>query len=243
MKNKDKRSGFTPQENLVSILPSITVGIIILFATIVSALINFPSQNLLHKTVLIICGVFGVLHLVFYYFIYAVALNKSFLVWINVIIIGFTLCALTYFLPKEVSSLLYILVFILALPASLLSNRGPAHLLIFSVTTFHFILNLNNSMPSYGWITHIGFTVTAFIGIETVYQLKNVAAQHIKRLEIINDFSKQIVSTLDTKQFFVLLNTAFQSALEADSYYLGIVHDDQIRLELFYDDGEYIPNI
>jgi diguanylate cyclase (GGDEF)-like protein len=242
MKNKDKRSGFTPQESLVSILPSTTVGIIILFTTIGSALINFPPQNPLHKVMLVIFGVFGMLNLAFYHFIHAVASDKSRFVWINTIIAGFTLCAISYFLPKETGYLIYILVFISSLPASLLSSRGPSHFLIFGVTTFHFFLNMS-STHTQELITHIGFTVTAFIGIETVHQLKNIAAQHIKRLEVINDFSKQIVSTLDTQQVFSLLNSALQSALEADSYYIGVVHGDQIRLELFCDDGEYFQDI
>jgi diguanylate cyclase (GGDEF)-like protein len=243
MKNKVNRSGFTPQENLVSILPSTLVGISMLFATIASALLNFPPENPIHKTIIIICGMVGILHLVFYYFIYTVALNKSQYVWINAVIATLTLGALTYFIPKEVDYLLYILVFISALPASLLSSRGPAYFLIFSVTSFHFLAHLNFQQPNYLWITHFGFTVTAFIGIETIQQLKNISAQHINRLEIINEFSKHIISTLDTKQFFALLTAAFQSAIEADVYYVGIVEQDQIKLELFYDDGEFFQDV
>jgi len=242
MKNKVNRSGFTPQENLISILPSTLVGISMLFATIASALLNFPPEDPNHKIVIIICGIVGILHLAFYYFIFTVAFNKSRYVWINAIIAALTLSTLTYFIPLEVSSLLYILVFISALPASLLSNRGPAYFLIFSVTSFHFLAHLNIQQPNYQWITHFGFTITAFIGIETVQQLKSISAQHINRLEIINEFSKQIVSTLDTKRVFSLLTNAFQGALEADSYYVGIIEGDQLRLELFYDDGEFIQN-
>ena len=243
MKSKDKRSGFTPQESLVSILPSTIVGIIILSTTIASTLINFPPQNPLHKVLLVVFGALGILHLAFYHFIHAVVVNKSLLVWINTVIAGFILCAISYFLPKETGQLIYILVFISALPASLLSSRGPSHYLIFGVTTFHFVLSMRAGMPDQEWITHIGFTVTAFIGIETVHQLKRIAALHISRLEIINDLSKQIVSTLDTQQVFSLLTSAFQSALEADAYYIGTVHGDQLHLEFLYDDGEYFRDL
>ena len=61
------------------------------------------------------------------------------------------------------------------------------------------------------------------MGIETIQQLKNIATQQINRLEIINELSKQIVSTLDTKQVFALLSAAFQNALDADAYYISIV--------------------
>jgi len=243
MEHKDRRSGFTPQENLISILPTIVAGIIMFFITITSALINFPPQNPLHKIVLILCGILGNAYLIFYYFIYTVIVNKLRFVWINVIIAGVTLGTLTYFIPNEIDYMLYALVFISALPASLLSNRGPAYLLIFSAISFDLITHLNDHLSSYVWLNHIGFALTAFIGIETIQQLRNIAAQHINRLEIINDFSKQIVSTLDTQQVFSLLNGAVQSALKADSYYIGIVHDEQLRMELFYDDGEYIHDL
>jgi diguanylate cyclase (GGDEF)-like protein len=134
------------------------------------------------------------------------------------------------------------LVFIAALPMSLLSNRGPSHVLLFGVTTFHLAFNLGRQ-PYHELLTDFSFTAAAFIGMETVQQLRNVAIQRIKRLEIINELSKQIVSTLDTKQVFALLNAVFQNALEADAYYVGAIHEDQIHLELLYDDGEYFPDI
>ena len=67
--------------------------------------------------------------------------------------------------------------------------------------------------------------------------------EQINKLEIINELSKHIVSTIETKQVFSLLNAAFQNALEADAYYIGIVDEDDLRLELFYDDGEFYENI
>jgi diguanylate cyclase (GGDEF)-like protein len=243
MKNIAKRSGFTPQEHLVSILPAIIIGIILMFTTVASALVSFPPQNLLHRMWLVICGLFGILHLVFYYFTYNIAQHPSRYVWINAIFAAGVFCALSYLLPYEIKHLIYIMVFISALPASLLTNRGPAHALLFGVTTFHFILNLSGGLLPHQLITHIGFTITAFIGIETIQQLRTSASRHIKRLEIINELSKQIVSTLETKQVFALLNAALQNALEADAYYIGTVHGDRLHLELLYDDGEYFQDL
>jgi diguanylate cyclase (GGDEF)-like protein len=243
MKNRVGRSGFTPRENLVSILPALIVGTMILFITIFSALASFPQQNPIHKIWLVVCGLLGIVHLTLYYFTYNAGQHKSFYVWVNTILAVVVFCALSYFLPREIKHLIYIIVFISALPASLLTNRGPAYILLFGVTTFHFILNIYNGLLTRELITHVGFTVTAFIGVETVQQLKNSASQHIKRLEIVNELSKQIVSTLDTKRVFDLLNAALQNALEADAYYVGTVHGDQLHLELLYDDGEYFQDL
>ena len=243
MRNKNKRSGFTPQENLISILPSVVAGITILSATIIMALAYFPSQNPVYRIVLILYGVFGSLYLAFFYFIFTASLNKARFSWITALVGGLTLGSLMYLIPEKADGLLYALLFIASLSVSIISNRGPAYVLVLIFTSFYFVIHINNRPPIYEWIIHISLTIAAIIGIETIQQLKTIATRQINRLEIINELSKQIVSTLDTKQVFSLLNAAFQSALEADSYYIGIVHGDEIHLELFYDDDEYFHDI
>lgn len=240
---KNKHGGFTPQENLVSILPSVVAGLIVFVAVIITNLIYFLPEEPLYRAVLITYGVLGSLYLSSYYFIYIAALNKSSFSWTNAIIAATALCLMGYFLPEEIEQLLYILVLITALLSSLISTRGPAYLLIISVTSFYFLIQYGEKIPGYEWTIHFGFTIASLMGVETVQQLKNIAKQQINRLEIINDLSKQIVSTLDTKQVFTLLNATFQNALEADSYYIGIVDGDQIYLELFNDDGEYFHDL
>jgi K+-sensing histidine kinase KdpD len=88
----------------------------------------------------------------------------------------------------------------------------------------------------------LSIAVIAAIVVETVRQLKNLSRDHIRRLETITEFSRNITSTLDTKQVMALLNAAFQNAVEADTYFVGIRDGDEMRLELIYDDGEYFEN-
>jgi len=243
MKNKVKHSGFTPQEHLVSLLPAVTVGIVLLIATIASSLVKFQIADPSQRNWLMVCGTFFILHIVFYYFIHKMERDQAGRVWANTLIATITLCALSYLLPREIKHLIYALVFISAIPPSLLmTSPGPSHILLFGVTTFHLILNLNMGLPQ-ELISHFGFTITAFVGIQTIQQLRNLAARRIKRLETINELSKQIVSTLHTKEVFALLTSAFQNALEADVYYIGTLHGDQLHLEFLYDDGEYFEDV
>ena len=240
---KNKSSGFTPQENLISILPSVVAGIIMLSAVIVMILVYFPSQNLVYKIILISYWVFGSLYLGFYYLLLTASLNKARFSWINSTVTGLMLGSMTYFMPPKVDYLIYTLVFIASLSATVISNRGPAYFLVLIATAIHFFVHIYDHLPIYEWIIHIGLVITAVMGIETIQQLKNIATQQINRLEIINELSKQIVSTLDTKQVISILNAVFRKALEADSYYIGIVNGDEIRLELFCDEGEYFQDI
>jgi hypothetical protein len=60
---KNRRGGFTPEENLISILPSVAAGLVVFSAAIITHLISFPPQDPLYKFVLIIFGIMGILYL------------------------------------------------------------------------------------------------------------------------------------------------------------------------------------
>lgn len=243
MQNKKEQRGYRPQENLISILPSILAGIFLLSTTIATVLFFYPPKNNLFKIAIILYGVFGSLYLAFYYFFFSLSPNKERFSWLNAIVSGLTLGIMTILFPEEVDHLIYTLIIISAMATSLISTRGPSYFLILSAMPIHFISDLHEHIPFVQWIIQSGFTMVAIMAIETIQQLKNITREQINRLEIINELSKQIVSTLDTKQVFALLNAAFQNALEADSYYIGIMEGDEIRLELFYDDGEFFEGV
>ncbi len=238
-KPHNDRRGFKPQENLISTLPSILAGIFVLFISIAATFIYLPPQNNIYKILLILYGVIGGLYLALYYFFFSASQNKYLFSWVNAIVSGVSLGLVTILFPEEMEYLLFTLIIISAMATSLISTRGPSYFLVASATALHFASDLSSNPPAYQWVTELGFVIVSFMAIETIQQLKNIAREQINRLEIINELSKQIVSTLDTNQVYSLLKAAFQNALEADSYYIGIIDGDNIRLELFYDDGEF----
>jgi diguanylate cyclase (GGDEF)-like protein len=243
MHNRAKNFGSTPQENLVSILPAVIAGIIVLAATIITVFIYFEPVNEAYRIGLTAFGVIGSLYMAFYYFLFTASVNKPRFAWSNAVITAFALGLMTYVIPREIDFLLYALLFITALSTSLISSRGPAYFLILAVTGTHFITNLNEHIPAYNWITYVGLIIAIVMAVETIQQLKNLAHRQINRLEVINELSTQIVYTLETQQLLSLLNAAFQNALEADTYYIGIVDGEDIHMQLFYDDGEYFNDI
>jgi len=243
MKNRNKRQGYKPQENMISILPSILAGIFVLFATIASILIYSPPQNNLYRIIIILYGAIGSLYLAFYYFIFNASPNKERFSWLNAIVLGIVIGVLIIFVPEEIDYLMYILIIISAMSTSLISTRGPAYFLVLGTSLIHFLTHFSRTIPDRQWVLHLGFTIASIMVVESVQQLRKIGMEQINRLEIINELSKHIVSTIETKQVFSLLNAAFQNALEADAYYIGIVDEDDLRLELFYDDGEFYENI
>ncbi len=244
MQNKNKYGSFTPQENLISTLPSVVAGIFVLAASCIAVLVYFPPQNPLLEIAIILYGIFGTIYLASYYLLFAASLNKPRFAWTNAIISGIAIGGMTFLIPKEIDSLLYILVVVASMTTSLISTRGPSYFLVTSASAIHFMAHLiSNGVSNHQWLIHLSLVITAVVAIETIQQLKKIAREQINRLEIINELSKQIVSTLETKQVFSLLNAAFQNALEADAYYIAILDQDDLRVELLYDDGEFFENI
>jgi len=85
--------------------------------------------------------------------------------------------------------------------------------------------------------------ISGIVVIESVIRIKDTTQQHIHRLETINKISRQIMLSLETNQTISLLNATMQEALEADTYFVGTVQDNDIQLDLFYDEGEYFNGI
>jgi len=88
---------------------------------------------------------------------------------------------------------------------------------------------------------NFGFFLLAGIVIETIQRLGYTNTNRIQRLQTINEFARQVSSSLDTEQVLTLTSAALQKAINADSYFFGLVEGDQIHLHLIYDDGEFFP--
>ena len=144
--------------------------------------------------------------------------------------------------PILLDMYLGVLLILAVIGSAIFSERAPSYLLIFLTTLITLWIRREMLANLQEWTFHLSIAVIGVIVVETVKQLKSFARNHIRRLETITDFSRNITSTLDTKQVMALLNAAFQNAVEADTYFVGFREGDEMRLELVYDDGEYFEN-
>lgn len=231
--------GYDPQENLASILPSVIAGIISLSTTVVFTLLYYPTQSDWHHIALIVYGIAGCIYLGFYYRNYVLSPNKLKYAWLNAAIAGIALGLLPYLIPEDIYYLAYALALMAAIATSVIASRGPAYGIILITAAFHSYYFTKNSLSLDSWVNHGVLAISTFISVETIQQLKSIARRQINRLEIVNEVSKQIVSTLETKQLLALLDAELQNVLEADTYYIGFQEGNEMRMELFYDDGEY----
>jgi diguanylate cyclase (GGDEF)-like protein len=237
MPSKPSRFGFTPQEHRISALPSTAASIVVVAVTIFESVRILPSQNLSKSILLVGFGLFWILYLsIFDLFVIPSASFNQRYSWVNAMLTTLSLGILTYATPNQLNIFVGVLLILAAITSSIISERLPSYVMIVLTTSAMIIIR-------HGFeVFHISVAVISIIVVETVRQLKDLSRNHIRRLEAINEFNRQIASTLETHQVIALLNAAFQNAVEADTYFVGIREGDELRLELIYDDGEYYNN-
>jgi len=242
--SNNKNNRFTPKDHLISIQPAVLAGIITIIATTTTGIIKLPQDDYLEKNFLITFGICGSLYLAGFYFLFdSITARKSLFEWVNATITCLSIGSIALILPHEMDLMLSALVMGAAVLSTVISGRAPSYFIIISANTILIFVHRAAFQNVYIWAEHLALFVLDVLVVETIYQLKNLSQQQISKLEIINDFSKQLVSTLNTKQILALLNAAFQNAVEADSYYIGILEGDEIHLEVLYDDGEYFYDV
>lgn len=239
---KTPRFGFTPQERYVSALPAAIASILVLAITVFNGSLLWPEDRS-RSIIIILVGLLGILYLgVFNLLLIPVVNLYPALGWTNAIVTSFGLGLLTYALADDLDIYVGVLLILTIITSSVVSGRGPSYFLVISTT----ILTLGIRNYHLGnireWTFHFSLAILSIILIETIRQLKNLSRDHIRRLEIITDFGRQIASTIDRKEVLALLSIAFRNAVEADTYFVGIREGDELRLDLIYDDGESYEN-
>lgn len=124
------------------------------------------------------------------------------------------------------------------------AGRGPTYAAILSAAAVYIGLEMPAGDGLKVLIIAFSFGSSGIVMAELLLRLFDLIRVRAERLEIVNDFARKIGLSLETGQVLTLLNAAIESAMDADTYFVGLQTDDRkIRLDLFYDDGEYFPAV
>jgi diguanylate cyclase (GGDEF)-like protein len=146
-----------------------------------------------------------------------------------------------YYLPPVIGVIPHIILILVAAITVIFWGRMPAYTFI-AVALFLDIGGTDwNIKPAMTGFSDFGFFLVAWIVVETIQRLGNTNTNRIQRLQTINEFARQVSSSLDTEQVLTLTSAAIQKAIKADSYFFGLVEGEHIHLHLTYDDGEFFP--
>ncbi len=224
-------------------LPSTIASILLLGLTVLNgALVR--SESSVQVELLVVVGAAGILYLALFNLLVMPSPNFTpAYAWLNSILTVAGLCVLTYALPDALDFYTGFLLILAVITSSIAADRAPSYVMILLATIGSFALSGDLFQPPAEWIALVSFALVGVILVETIAQLKALSRRHTRRLEAISQFGRNIASSLNTRQVMVLLNAAFQNAVEADTYFVGLREGDEMRLELVYDDGEYFDNL
>src|SRR5215212_3923274 len=240
MKSRKTLAVFAPHESQRFILPMTLVFVCVMAGVIIEHLLDSPVLNLF----LIVYGSLSILY---------AWINNGLVLktnnyrekygFINALAIGTILGLFTYNVSAKAVEASHIFIILGIVSVAATSSRFHSYItmaLTLAISLPDRIMQFNGYESLLELATPY---IISVVIVETPLRIKATTRQHIHRLETINKVSRQIMLSLETDQTISLLNATMQEALEADTYFVGIVKDNMISLDLFYDDGEYFNGL
>jgi len=236
MRSKKPISSFAPPEVWRFILPLTVASICIVAGVIVE---NTLNRSLTDFSLIAFGSIVIVYTLVNHALIARTISFRETYGLLNSVLSGIGLGLLTYFLPDHLNEVSHVLIIFGVVAVAIVSGRRYFYLSLFLILAVSLPLDRPDVSGLAGVLEYTAPFVISMIVVEAILQIMDATQQHIHRLETINKISRQIMLSLETEQTLTLINATIQDALEADTYFVGIVKDNEIHLDLFYDDGEY----
>jgi len=239
MKSRKPVTAFAPQEiSRFIFAPALSVAFFMMIIFIDGAITDPPNARE------VIYGVAGIAHIILYTrLVTKTAHARKRYSIIFAITTGFVLGALPYLLPSHLHDVFHILVVLEIIAVTAGSGRRDTVIamgLTFLISLpmhIHMLVNIQEVLEFL-----VPFILSVIV-METYTRIKRTTQQHIHRLETINKASRQLMQSLDKDQVLALLNATILDTLEPESYFIGILSGDNIRLDMLYDEGEYFNGI
>ena len=236
MRSKKPISSFAPHEVRRFILPITLASICIVTGVIIESILNGSSIDIPLIAYASIVTIYTTVNNV----LVAKATNfREIYSWLNSILTGIGLGLLTYFLPGQLDEISHILIVLGIVTVAMVSGRLYAYLSLLVALVVSLRLDLPHLAGLTGILNYTTPFIISIIVVEAILRIMDTTQQHIHRLETINKVSRQIMLSLETEETLSLINATIQDVIEADTYFVGIVKDNELHLQLFYDDGAY----
>ncbi len=242
MKNRQNPSNVTQAETSRLARPATLLGLFFFVILFFYGLWqnNYGMKNALTMSAI---GVAGISYTLFLYYLSAahpacLTRWQALIIISNAAAITISLAAL----PVYIQIIPHLVIILVSVVTVIIWGRNQALIFIVSATTLQAILSPPTLSPLGLWtqfFSHFSLFLEAIILSEITHRLIQALYARIERLENLNDFARRIGASLEKEEVISLVNSALQEALAADTYYLGILENGQIRLDLLYDDGEF----
>ncbi|MGE5222617.1 MAG: diguanylate cyclase [Omnitrophica WOR_2 bacterium] len=238
-------AGFLSRLNLsehrVLTLPPTLMAILVDAALFAFALFSANPTDRIFYLSLALAGIFYILFL--FLLILPRLKRYAWLDWIISTYNGILTAALLVIVSDFLIPVVVILVITAVTVTAILAGRGPTYLLILIHTVLTVLFqNQIFSALSTGWLRVLGIPILGIMITETIVALGGIINAQMAHMETINRVGREISTTIEAPQVIALVCAAIRDAFRADTYYVGLLDGDNIRLQLLYDEGKLFPN-
>lgn len=236
MKILEKKILFSPTETRQLILPAAISWFFICAISIVDIIVNpHPDQD---RQTFILCIVCGLILSILTFWLMSYRLNKyKSLKWIIPVLTGFTVGSTSIFLRYELSIPFFIVAFLVVPSFAIFFGRWPTYLyiLIQSLFGLYWYVTLQLFVAIRTPFDNIEFFIISATTVEVISILKQILQKQAKRSNTMSIVAENLISTLDLEEVIHNSCDALKQALDADTYYFGILEGDILHLKLLYD--------
>lgn len=189
-------------------------------------------------------SILGFLYILAYYYVILPNMQQQWIShWLFVIFNGLLTGWIFFIEPFSVPISGFLIFSLLLLGCAVLVGRLPTYLYIVVSLASIELIPLMTGLPAtaHEWSLPIIFILLGVGTNETIDLMKRDIDFQIRRLEVVNQMTRSLAYSIEVPQVVSLMSSAIQAALDADTYYIGLVNGNDIELQLLYDDGDFYP--
>ena len=195
---------------------------------------------------ILICNLVSAVFTILVYFLFFQRLQKIRTInWLLAILNALAVSIDMIYELTFARSLFLIFLAIIIFASTILLGRWPTYTFaLICFITERLILQQSLHLSGFDYlIDSLPIPIFAIFAVETISRVLHRTNMQVHRLQVLNMVAKSVSSSLEIKQVITLLNSTIQNALDADTYYVGLMEKDgkALHLELLYDDGEFYP--
>lgn len=231
----------TLQERRYLVLPAAIICLVLGSLMVVQAI--FPGRLQNNRLGFLSSGaILIVFSALIFYFLLPRVEPQSWPTWVIAGVGGVATGLLFTINPLEIIGIPILLMVVTTLAIVILTGRWQTYLYLALVWLIQQSQMITSSEGgSTGFLRVLILPLLGIALVETVVRLQRIIYKQVMRLQAVNSVARSVASSLEIKQVTSFIGSAIQNALEADTYYFGLVNNNSLLLELFYDDGEFFP--
>ena len=103
--------------------------------------------------------------------------------------------------------------------------EGPSYILVCIVSISH-VVYVNPAFfatDKIFWLEAISYPIMGFVITESILTLQKTIRNQVQRMKILNNVAQSLASSLEIHQVIALLSSAIQNALDAETYFVGLM--------------------